>query len=316
MASVLRSAREVPRGVWLLGFVSLLMDASSELIHSLLPVFLVSTLGATGLEVGLIEGVAEATALVVKVFSGALSDLWGRRKGLAVAGYGLSALSKPFFALAGSVEWVLGARFVDRVGKGVRGAPRDALVADLTPPPLLGAAFGLRQSLDTVGAFIGPLAAIALMLLLRGRFRLVFWFAAVPGALSVALLALGVQEPPEHRAKARPPIHWEALGEMGGAYWKVVLLGAVFTLARFSEAFLILRPRAQGLPDAWAPAVLVLMNVVYSVSAFPVGALADRADRKTLLACGLAALVAADLALARSQGLFLTAVGVALWGLH
>ena len=161
----------IPPGVWVLGVVSLLMDVSSEMIHSLLPLFMVTTLGASALVVGVIEGLAESTALVVKIFSGALSDYLGRRKGLAVFGYALGALTKPLFAIAPTAGVVLAARLLDRVGKGVRGAPRDALVADIAPPGLRGAAFGLRQSLDTVGAFLGPTLAVGLMLLWSDDFR-------------------------------------------------------------------------------------------------------------------------------------------------
>lgn len=308
----------MPRGVWMLGFVSLFMDISSELIHSLLPVFMVSSLGATMLVVGMVEGVAEATALIVKVFSGTLSDWLGRRKGLAVLGYGLGAVSKPLFALALSVHWVFAARFMDRIGKGIRGAPRDALVADLTAPEIRGAAYGLRQSLDTVGAFLGPLLAIGLMLLWAGDFRAVFWFAVIPAALAVLLLMFGVREPERGAGRRRPasPIRWQTLGEMGRAYWWVVAVGGVFTLARFSEAFLILRAQQLGLADAYAPLVLVVMNVVFAASAYPLGRLADRMNHRTLLALGLAVLVAADLILARATSLAAVALGVALWGLH
>ncbi|MEW6690085.1 MAG: MFS transporter [Pseudomonadota bacterium] len=312
------SAAAIPRGIWMLGFVSLFMDVSSELIHSLLPVFMVSALGASALAVGIVAGVAESTALIVKVFSGALSDRLGRRKGLAVLGYGLGALSKPLFALALSVNWVLAARFMDRIGKGIRGAPRDALVADLAPPEIRGAAFGLRQSLDTVGAFLGPVLAIALMVLWAGDFRAVFWFAVIPGALAVALLVFGVDEPGSARApgSAVNPIRWRTLADLSRAYWMVVIAGAVFTLARFSEAFLILRAQQHGLPDAYAPLVLVVMNAVYALSAYPFGRLADRVSHRKLLGGGLAALIAADLLLAQAGGLAAVAAGVALWGLH
>ncbi len=261
----------------MLGFVSLLMDISSEIIHSLLPVFMVTALGASAFYVGLIEGVAEATALIVKVFSGALSDYLGKRKGIAVLGYALGALSKPFFALAPGVGVVLAARLADRIGKGIRGAPRDALVADIAPPHLRGAAFGLRQSLDTVGAFLGPLIAIGLMFLWANDFRAVFWVAVIPGILSVLLLLVGVREPDTHiGAKRTNPIKWANLVRLGRPYWQVVAIGALFTLARFSEAFLVLRSQQVGLPLYLAPLVLVAMNVVYSLSAYPFGKLSDR----------------------------------------
>lgn len=307
----------IPRTVWVLGFVSLLMDLSSELVHSLLPVFLVGTLGASMLTVGLIDGVVEATALIVKVFSGTLSDYLGKRKALAVIGYGLGALSKPLFAIASTTGMVFTARFIDRVGKGIRGAPRDALVADLVPPPMRGAAYGLRQSLDTVGAFLGPLLAIGLMLLWSNDFRAVFWVAVIPGFLAVALLLFGVREPVRQRnGKRVNPIHWRELSRLSGAYWWVVVLGAVFTLARFSEAFLVLRAQQDGLPVAWVPLVLVAMNVVYALSAYPFGRLSDNMSHTKLLALGLAVLIGADLVLAYSDSWAVVFLGVALWGLH
>ena len=293
------------------------MDVSSEMIHSLLPVFLVTSLGVSILAVGLIEGAAEATALMLKVFSGVLSDWWGRRKPLAVLGYGLGALSKPLFAIAPTVGWVVTARLIDRVGKGTRGAARDALVADLAPPGMRGAAFGLRQSLDTVGAFLGPLLAMGLMLLWANDFRAVFWVAVIPAALCVALLLVGVQEPERASSAMRTnPIRRENLRRLGGAYWWVVALGAVFTLARFSEAFLVLRVQQGGLPLAWTPLVLVLMNVVFALGAYPLGKLADSTRHTTLLAWGLVVLIAADALLAFSDRGGAAWLGIALWGLH
>ncbi|MEQ1659958.1 MAG: MFS transporter [Hylemonella sp.] len=307
----------MPAGIWALGFVSLLMDISSELIHSLLPVFLVTGLGASMLVVGLLEGAAEATALIVKVFSGALSDWWGRRKPLAVLGYSLGALSKPLFALATTIEPVIAARLLDRVGKGIRGAPRDALVADIAPPELRGAAFGLRQSLDTVGAFLGPLLAMGLMLVWANDFHAVFWVAVIPAFLCVALLIFGVQEPERPAGAPRTnPIRRENLRRLAPAYWWVVGIGAVFTLARFSEAFLVLRAQQGGLPLAWVPLVLIVMNLIYALGAYPLGKLADRVDHRKLLAWGLVLLIAADGLLAWSdRGLFVWG-GVVLWGLH
>jgi MFS family permease len=312
-----RPLPRLPAGIWALGFVSLLMDVSSELIHSLLPVFLVTVLGVSMLTVGLIEGAAEATALIVKVFSGALSDWWGRRKPLAVLGYGLGALTKPLFALATSAEPVIVARLLDRVGKGIRGAPRDALVADIAPPALRGAAFGLRQSLDTVGAFLGPLLAMGLMLLWANDFRAVFWVATIPAFLCVALLVLGVHEPERPPDAPRTnPIRRDNLRRLNRPYWWVVGIGAVFTMARFSEAFLVLRAQQGGLALAWVPLVLIVMNLVYALGAYPFGKLADSANHRTLLAWGLALLLAADLLLAwRNQGAVLWG-GVLLWGLH
>ena len=311
------SSIRLPAGIWVLGFVSLLMDVSSELIHSLLPVFMVTTLGLSMLAVGLIEGAAEATALIVKVFSGALSDYWGRRKPLTILGYGLGAVSKPLFALASTSGLVLSARLIDRVGKGIRGAPRDALIADIAPPEARGAAFGLRQSLDTVGAFVGPLLAIGLMLLWSNDIRAVFWVAVIPGFLAVALLVVAVREPPRPPGERRGnPIRRDNLRRLGRGYWWVVVVGAVFTLARFSEAFLVLRAQQGGLPLAWTPLVLVAMSVVYSIGAYPFGKLSDKVSHRGLLAWGLVVLIAADVLLAiGNRGGWLWG-GIALWGLH
>jgi MFS family permease len=309
--------KHIPGSVWVLGLVSMFMDISSEMIHSLLPLFLVGPLGASALMVGLIEGVAESTALIVKVFSGALSDYLGKRKALAVFGYALGALTKPLFAIAPSAGVVLSARFADRVGKGVRGAPRDALVADITPAGVRGAAFGLRQSLDTVGALLGPLLAVGLMLLWADDFRAVFWVAFVPGVIAVAVLVLGVREPAHPAGGKRTlPIRRENLRRLSGAYWWVVAIGAVFTLARFSEAFLVLRAQQGGIAVAYVPLVMVGMNGVYSGSAYPFGKLSDRMHRGTLLSLGLVVLIAADLILAASDHWPAVAAGVSLWGLH
>ncbi len=308
---------QIPSGVWILGFVSMLMDISSEMIHSLLPLFMVGTLGASVFMVGLIEGLAESTALIVKVFSGALSDYLGKRKGLAVFGYALGALSKPLFAIAPVIGVVLTARFLDRIGKGIRGAPRDALVADIAPAEIRGAAFGLRQSLDTIGAFLGPLLAVGLMLLWANDFRAVFWVAVIPGLMAVALLVFGLREPePQQTAKRSNPIQRESLKRLSGSYWWVVGIGAVFTLARFSEAFLVLRAMQGGVPVALVPLVMVAMNLVYALSAYPFGKLSDRMSHKTLLALGLIVLIAADLVLASNDHWGVVLAGVALWGVH
>ncbi|HRX71924.1 MAG: MFS transporter [Candidatus Competibacteraceae bacterium] len=309
--------KQIPTGVWILGFVSLLMDISSEMIHSLLPMFMVTTLGASALVVGLIEGLAESTALILKIFSGVLSDYLGKRKGLAVFGYALGALTKPVFALAPTVGIVLTARLVDRIGKGIRGAPRDALVADIAPPSLRGTAFGLRQSLDTVGAFLGPLLAVGLMLLWTNDFRAVFWVAVIPGLMAVALLFFGLREPEHHQTTTRTnPICRENLRRLGVPYWWVVGIGAVFALARFSEAFLVLRAQQGGVPVAFVPLVMVAMNVIYALSAYPFGKLSDRMNHRKLLALGLVVLIAADLVLAASDHWGVVLAGVALWGVH
>ncbi len=295
----------------------MLMDISSEMIHSLLPLFLASALGATGLTIGVIEGLAESTALIVKVFSGTLSDYLGKRKSLAVMGYGLGALSKPLFALASGIGLVTTARLLDRVGKGIRGAPRDALVADIALPEIRGAAFGLRQSLDTVGAFLGPLLAVCLMLLWANDFRLVFWIATIPGVMAVALLIFGLKEPTSQHAKTRKnPIRRENLQRLSASYWWVVVIGAIFALARFSEAFLILRAYNAGIPMALVPLVMVAMNIVYALSAYPFGKLSDGISHNRLLAFGLLTLIAADLVLGISDHWGAVLAGVMLWGLH
>ncbi len=312
------SLQQLPRGVWVLGLVSLFMDLSSEMIHALLPVYLVTVLGASMVAVGVIEGVAEATAMIVKIFSGALSDWLGRRKLLTAAGYGLAALTKPVFPLAASLTWIVAARFVDRIGKGIRGAPRDALIADITPSTLRGAAFGLRQALDTVGAFLGPLAAIALMWLSADRFKLVFWIAVVPAMVSFALIVFVVKEP------ARPPLPGTPAAKLKMAdcarlppmFWMVVAIASVLTLARFSEAFLILKAQNIGVPIAFVPAVMVVMNAVYALTAYPAGALSDRIGRRGVLIAGTATLIVADLVLAFAGGIAFALAGVALWGLH
>ncbi|MCC6706043.1 MAG: MFS transporter [Gammaproteobacteria bacterium] len=318
MTSAPDTHRPLPRTVWALGIVSLLMDASSETIHALLPLFLTTTLGASVALVGLIDGIAEATAAIAKVFSGYVSDRIGRRKPLILLGYGLGALSKPLFPLAASAGLVFGARFIDRIGKGLRGAPRDALVADVTPLDQRGRAYGLRQALDTVGAFIGPLAAIVLMQLYAGDMRTVFWFAAIPAALAVLCVLFGVEDAdhtPAHKPAALP-MRRADLKALGARYWRVVALGVVFTLARFSEAFLILKAHASGLPLALAPLVLVTMNIVYALAAYPAGALSDRLHARGLLLTSLAALLVADVTLALGDGLVFVFSGIALWGLH
>ncbi|MBB5663412.1 MFS family permease [Rhizobium leguminosarum] len=296
----------------------MLMDISSEMIHALLPVYMVSVLGISMFAVGVIEGIAEATASITKVFSGALSDWLGRRKFLAALGYGLAAVTKPIFPLASSLDWLIAARFVDRVGKGIRGAPRDALVADIAPPELRGASFGLRQSLDTVGAFVGPLLAIGLMWLTADHFQRVLWIAVLPAFLSVGVLLFVVKEPerPREFRHVRMPLHRDELGRLGRSYWWVVAVAAAFTLARFSEAFLILRAQSIGLPIALVPLALVLMSLAYSLSAYPAGMLSDKVDRFTILAIGLVLLVCADLILAFAQSVIGAGLGVLLWGLH
>jgi MFS family permease len=317
MATETGTKPRVPATVWALGFVSLCMDTSSEMIHSLLPMFLVTVLNTGAMAVGLIEGVSEGIALIMRSFSGVISDRLGRRKALALAGYALGALTKPFFAMAPGAGVVFAARFVDRIGKGVRGAPRDALLAEVTPLEVRGRAFGLRQSLDTIGAFLGPLIAMAGMLATAGNFRVVFWMAVLPGVISVAILALAVKEP--HVRVSRPQGRMPGLrriGRLGKPYWAVVAFGTVFTLARFSEAFLLLRSQSIGLPPSLIPAVLVVMNLVYSFTAYPAGFLSDRFGRNGPVVAGLLALILSDLVLAAAGSIWGLSAGVVLWGLH
>jgi MFS family permease len=307
---------KLPGTVWALGLVSLFMDFSSELVHALLPLYMTAVLGASMVAVGVVEGIAEATAAALKAFSGGISDRLRRRKPLIVAGYALAALSKPLFPLAGSVGLVAGARFMDRVGKGIRGAPRDALIADVTAAEQRGAAYGLRQSLDTVGAVLGPLAAIGLMIVLASDIRSVLWVAVVPAALSVLVLVAWVREPERHGAAPAERVSWRSVARLRRHYWLIVALGALLTLARFSEAFLILRAQDLGLALALAPAAMVVMNLVYTAVSYPAGIAADCGGQRALLFWGLAALVASDLILGAGAGMVAVFMGAALWGAH
>ena len=308
----------LPQGIRVLGLVSLLMDSSSELVHSLLPIFMSTVLGASIVSIGVIEGVAEATAAITKVFSGALSDVFRRRKFLVVLGYGLGALTKPVFALATTIGWVFAARFVDRIGKGIRGAPRDALVADIAPAELRGAAFGLRQALDSVGAVAGPLLAVVCMAWLANDIAAVMWVAVVPAFLAVVLLVVAVREPervPPARS-AQKSLAMVAARRLPLRYWLVVALGAVFTLARFSEAFLVLRAQDVGLAIGYVPLIMVVMNAAYAAVAYPAGRAGDRLSPRTLMVFGLGVLTAADVVLALAASPAVAFIGAALWGLH
>jgi MFS family permease len=306
----------IPGSVWALGFVSLFTDVGSEMVHSLLPVLLAGSLGASALTIGFIEGAAESLVLITKVFSGYISDAFGKRKPLVLFGYGLAAVVKPLFPLAGSIGTIVTARLLDRFGKGVRGAPRDALIADVTPEAVRGAAFGLRQSMDTVGAVVGPLLAVGLMALLLGDIHAVLWFAVLPGFIAVALIVLFVREPSTPHRAARLPITRAGLASLGAPFWKVVVVGGLLSLARFSEAFLILRGAQLGLSNTLVPLIFVTMSVVYTLSAWPVGVLSDRWSRRGLFGTGLLVLVVADAALAMAAGPLGAFLGAALWGLH
>jgi MFS family permease len=302
--------------VWTLGFVSLLMDSSSELVHSLLPLYMAGTLGASALVIGAIEGAAESLALICKVFSGYLSDRTRQRKPLVLGGYGLAAASKLVFPLATSIGWVMTGRFVDRVGKGIRGAPRDALIADLTPGDVRGAAFGLRQALDTVGAIAGPLLALGAIAWFAGNFRAAFWIAVIPAALCVLLIVFGVDEPPQAKRAPGKRIAWRDVRRLDRRFTLVMAVAVVLTLARFSEAFLVLRAHDVGLSNLRAPWVMVVMSLVYAILAYPAGRAADRGHAGSLLLGGFAALIASDLVLAGVATPAGALAGAALWGLH
>ena len=310
--------RKLPKGIWALGFVSMFMDSSSELVHSLLPIFMATTLGASMVTIGIVEGFAEAAAAITKVFSGVMSDYFQKRKLLAVIGYGLAAITKPIFPLATSIGWVFGARFVDRIGKGIRGAPRDALVAEIAPEQFRGAAYGLRQALDSVGAFVGPLLAVAFMIWFANDIKAVLWVAVLPAFIAVLLLIVGVREPESlvHAAARKNPLSLNNAKRLRLRYWLVVALGTVFTLARFSEAFLILRAQDVGLAIGYVPVIMIVMNVVYSIFAYPAGAAADRISARTLLLVGLGVLVVADIVLAIAASPGIALLGSAFWGLH
>lgn len=308
---------KIPRGVWVLGVVSLFMDMSSEMAHAILPLFLTGTLGASVAMVGLIDGLAEALAQVMKLFSGVASDWFSSRKWLAVLGYGLSAVTKPLFPLAESASAVLVARLADRVGKGIRGSPRDAMVADFTPPEKRGAAFGLRQALDTAGAVAGPLIAVALLWFWQADLRSILWLACVPAVVAVGVLAFGLKEPA--RVNAVKTVSWRAAltwVNPGREFLLVMLLGSLLAAARMSEAFLVLKAQASAMPIMFIPLVMVVMSVVYLLAAYPAGVVADRWGSTGLLYSGLAALILADVLLAQVAGFAVMLLGVAMWGLH
>ena len=309
---------KLPRSIWMLGFVSMFMDISSELVHSLLPIFMVTVLGTSMIIIGIVEGIAEGAAAITKVFSGAISDYFGKRKYLAVIGYALSAITKLIFPLANVISWVFGARLIDRIGKGIRGAPRDALIADITPQPLRGAAYGLRQSLDSVGALIGPLLAVLFMIWFANNIQAVLWVAVVPAFIAVFLLVVAVREPESQDQSTGPRnrLKLTDVKRLPVKYWLVVTLGAVFTLARFSEAFLILRAQDLGLAISFVPVIMIIMNLAYSLFAYPAGVASDRFSARMLLVIGLWVLVVADVILAIATSSWVAFVGAAFWGLH
>ena len=306
----------LPRNVWTLGFVSLLMDLSSEIYHSLLPAFITIVLGLPATAVGAIDGVAEVTANFAKLASGRLSDRSLKRKPWVVAGYGLAALSKPLFPLATSAPAVMIARFADRVGKGIRGSPRDAMIADETPPEIRGQAFGLRQALDTAGALLAPLAAVGLMALFMSNIRMVFWVATIPAACSFLLAWLVLREPQQQNAPLKRSPFFAGFRELNRPTRRLLAVGFLFMLARFSEAFLILKGIEVGLSEALSPLTLALFNLAYVVLAYPAGALSDRTSPKAILAAGMLALIAGNLILAWSGSYAGLIIGVSLWGAH
>lgn len=315
----LRHLKKIPKSVWALGFVSLFMDVSSELIHSLLPIFLVSSMGASLTFVGLVEGVGESTALIVKIFSGSLSDLLQRRKIFVVTGYTLSALTKPLFPLAASLSMVFTARILDRIGKGIRDAPRDALISDLVSEDNRGASFGLRQTLDTIGAIVGPLLAIVLMIWFASNIRLVFWVAVIPATIAVVLVMFTIAESKDVKVAAKNPkitLYVKGIESIGYRYWILIAIGAFLTLARFSEAFLVLKTKAVGMPLNWIPIIMIIMNIAFVFSALPSGIISDISGRSRILIIGILLLGLSCLLLAQAADPFMTILGVILWGLH
>ena len=312
-----RISGAIPRQVWVLGFVSLLMDVSSEIVQTLLPLYLVAGLGASAVTVGFVEGFSIAVAMVTRLSSGFLSDWFGNRKFLAALGYGLAAISKPLFPLADSLFWIVGAKFLDRVGKGIRAAPRDALIADITPAEIRGASFGLRKSLDTVGGFVGPIAAIGLMLWTGGSFSTIFWIAVIPAFLAVGLLVACVKEPDVPAARKKgAALNLKDAVLLNRANWVVILVSSILAIARFSEAFLLLRSQQVGFSIAWVPATMVIMHLVYGLAAYPVGMLSDRIGRNVMLGISLLFLLAGDLVLAYTATIPFLILGIVLWGLH
>lgn len=285
------SLKGLPRNIWAVSLTSFLTDISSEMIINLIPLFLANTLGVRTSIIGLIEGVAESTASLLKVFSGWLSDKLRARKWLAVAGYGLSTLAKPFFLLATSWGWVAGVRWADRVGKGVRTAPRDALVADSVTPEQRGLAFGFHRAADTGGAMLGLLIALALvwsaqssaLALTADTFRLVVLVSLVPAALAVLALALGAVETPVKSTSAAPRLAFKSLGRR---FMIFLLIVGLFDLGNSSDAFLILRAQERGISVIGILGMLALFNLVYTLISAPAGALSDRIGRRTLIIAG------------------------------
>ena len=311
------TAPKIPRSIWMLGLVSLFVDTSSELVHSLLPIFMVSSLGASMTYVGLVVGIAESTALIVKIFSGTLSDYFQKRKLLTIIGYGLAASTKLLFPLANSMGLVLTARFVDRIGKGIRGAPRDAMVGDIAPAEIRGACFGLRQSLDTVGAFFGPLLAIAGMIIFAGNIRTVLWIAVIPALISMIILIFGVEEPKIHyKIDKKPSLQLKEIYNLSSEYWKLVLIAGIFTLTKFSDAFLILKAQAIGFQVTFVPLIMVIMNIIYAFGAYPAGILSDKVNRKVVLLIGIVLLIIANIILAMADDFFMLVLGIIFWGMH
>ena len=308
----------IPRNVWALGIVSLLMDLSSEMILSILPIFLVTGLGISVLSLGLIEGLAEGVASVIKAFSGALSDYLKKRKILIVIGYGISTLTKPFFALASTATWIFTARFVDRLGKGIRGAPRDSLIADSTSTKIRGTAYSLRQSLDTLGALLGPIIAIIILYLTTNNFRFVLWFAVIPAVLCIVVLIFGVKETTlkKNISSKKSYFLFKNFSKITPVIWLFFLIVFILNLGHFSEAFLLLRSQEIGLKVSFIPIVFVVMNVAYAIVAVPFGHLADRGGFFILIVCGFLILVLADIILALTNSVGWMFVGIIFWGIH
>jgi len=310
---------KIPKSIWALGFVSMFMDVSTEMIHSLLPIYLVSILGVSAIAVGMIEGIAESTSLLIRIFSGTLSDYLGKRKLIATIGYGIAAATKPLFAIATSLNVIMAARFVDRLGKGIRGAPRDALIGDLSPLSIRGACFGLRQSLDNVGAIAGPLIAILLMWLFANNIKAVFWAATIPAFVSFFIILVVVKEPKKehhYNQEEQKPFNIKDVAKLHSSFWWVIVIAVVISFARMSEAFLVLKAQDAGFELMYIPLVLVIMNLIYASTSYPAGKLSDKIDRMHLLSLGTLILLISDLLLAYATTHIHTMLGVALWGLH
>ena len=284
MTGYMRQRRGLPKNVRALGLVSLFMDMSSEMIYPLMPLFLSTVLHASKISIGLIEGVAESTASLVKVFSGIMSDRLGKRKSIIFWGYGVSVFSRPILALASSWPMVLGYRFTDRFGKGVRTPPRDAIIADSTDYRILGKAFGFHRAMDTMGAVIGPAIAALILALYPGQLRWVFWISIIPGMLALLSIAVFVTDP-KGPAKPRPAKIFDLRG-LNHDFKVFLAIVTIFTLGKTSEAFLVLRAQDVGVSIGMIPLIYLCFNLVSAACAMPAGMIADRLGKKKTIIAG------------------------------